>query len=105
MVYFDKSDVEVFTMKLSRLWSVLVLFYPCLEVCTGFKLKPEPGPYPRSSDPTRPDPSGTVQFKARTRPEPEIFIFFPQRIAFFLKKREKDAVFQDCMQWSVNKYM
>ncbi len=26
---------------------------PALEVCTGFKLKPEPGPYPRSSDPTR----------------------------------------------------
>ncbi len=40
-----------------------------LEVCTGSKLKPEPGPYPRSSDPTRPDPSGTVKFRARTRPE------------------------------------
>ncbi len=40
-----------------------------LEICTGSKLKPEPGPYPRSSDPTRPDPSGTVKFKARTRPE------------------------------------
>ncbi len=26
-----------------------------LEVCTGSKLKPEPGPYPRSSDPTRPE--------------------------------------------------
>ncbi len=40
-----------------------------LEVCTGSKLKPEPGPYPRSSDPTRPDPSGAVKFRARTRPE------------------------------------
>ncbi len=29
-----------------------------LEVCTGSKLKPEP-------DPTRPDPSGTVKFRAR----------------------------------------
>ncbi len=26
-----------------------------VEVCTGSKLKPEPGPYPRSSDPTRPE--------------------------------------------------
>ncbi len=43
--------------------------YHCLDVCTGSKLKPEPGPYPRSSDPTRPDPSGTVKFRARTRPE------------------------------------
>ncbi len=40
-----------------------------VEVCTGSKLKPEPGPYPRLSDPTRPDPSGTVKFRARTRPE------------------------------------
>ncbi len=40
-----------------------------IEVCMGSKLKPEPGPYPRSSDPTRPDPSGTVKFRARTRPE------------------------------------
>ncbi len=28
---------------------------PLLEVCMGSKLKPEPGPYPRSSDPTRPE--------------------------------------------------
>ncbi len=47
-----------------------------VEVCTGLKLKPEPGPYPRLSDPTRPDPSGTVKFRARTRPEPEVFFFF-----------------------------
>ncbi len=26
-----------------------------LEVWTGLKLKPEPGPYPRSYDPTRPE--------------------------------------------------
>ncbi len=61
-----------------------------LEFCTGSKLKPEPGPYPRSSDPTRPDPSGTVKFRARTRPE----IPPPQRIT---KKRKKVA-FHDCMQ-------
>ncbi len=40
-----------------------------VEVCTGSKLKPEPGPCPRLSDPTRPDPSGTVKFRARTRPK------------------------------------
>ncbi len=57
-----------------------------LEVCTGSKLKPEPGPYPRSSDPTRPDPSGTVKFRARTRPEipPP-----PQQIT---KKKEKGCI-------------
>ncbi len=71
-----------------------------LEVCTGFKLKPEPGPYPRSSDLTRPDPSGTVKFRAQTRPEPEVFFFSSQGIA-----NKKDAVFHDCMQRSVNKYM
>ncbi len=40
-----------------------------VEVCTGFKLKPEPGPYLRSFDPTRPAPKSTVKFRARTRPE------------------------------------
>ncbi len=45
-----------------------------LEVCTGLKLKPEPGLYPRSSDPTRPDPSGTVKFRARTRTR-NLFLF------------------------------
>ncbi len=64
-----------------------------VEVCTGSKLKPEPGPYPRSSDPTRPDPSSTVKFRARTRPEiPPAPA--PQRIT---KKRKKVA-FHDCMQ-------
>ncbi len=62
-----------------------------VEVCTGSKLKPEPGPYPRLSDPTRPDPSGTVKFRARTRPE----IPPPQRIA---QKKWKKAAFHDCMQ-------
>ncbi len=59
-----------------------------VEVCTGSKLKPEPGPYPRLSDPTRPDPSGTVKFRARTRPEipPP-----PQRIAK-KKKKEKGCI-------------
>ncbi len=66
-----------------------------LEVCTGSKLKPEPGPYPRLSDPTRPDPSGTVEFRARTRPE--IPPPPPQRIANKKKKRKK-AAFHDCMQ-------
>ncbi len=58
-------------------WMVHVL---PVEVCTGFKLKPEPCPYSRSSDPTQPDLNGTVKFRARTRPEPEI-VFPPQRIA------------------------
>ncbi len=48
------------------LWACLHLVPSCvfsgwtsdrekIEVCTGSKLKPEPGPYPRSSDPTRPE--------------------------------------------------
>ncbi len=67
-----------------------IYIYICvsiLEVCTGSKLKPEPGPYPRLSDPTRPDPSGTVKFRARTRPE----IPPPQRIAN-KKKKEKGCI-------------
>ncbi len=38
-----------------------------LEVCTGSKLKPEPGPYPRSSDPTR-----AAQLNLEPEPEPKI---------------------------------
>ncbi len=57
-----------------------------LEVCTGFKLKPEPGPYPRSSDPTRPDPSGTVKFKARTR---NLYFFFTTNSQFKKKKKRE----------------
>ncbi len=57
-----------------------------VEVCTGSKLKPEPGPYPRLSDPTRPDPSGTVKFRARTRPE------IPPPTNSQLKKKEKGCI-------------
>ncbi len=59
-----------------------------LEVCTGSKLKPEPGPYPRLSDPTRPDPSGTVKFRARTRPE----IPPPSPTNSQQKKKEKGCI-------------
>ncbi len=65
-----------------------------LEVCTGSKLKPEPGPYPRLSDPTRPDPSGTVKFRARTRPE----IPPPPTTNSQQKKKRKKPAFHDCMQ-------
>ncbi len=64
-----------------------------LEICTGSKLKPEPGPYPRSSDPTRPDPSGTVKFKARTRPETP-----PPPPQQRITKKRKKVAFHDCMQ-------
>ncbi len=56
-----------------------------LEVCTGSKLKPEPGPYP----------SGTVKFRARTRPEIPPPPSAPQRKK---KKKRKKAAFHDCMQ-------
>ncbi len=36
-----------------------------VEVCTGFKLKPEPGPYQRSSEPTQ-------AAQLHLEPEPEI---------------------------------
>ncbi len=42
-----------------------------LEVCTGSKLKPEPGPYPRSSDPTRPDPTRAAQLNLEPEPDPK----------------------------------
>ncbi len=35
----------------------------------GLKTEARPGPCLRLSDPTQPDPSGTVKFRARTRPE------------------------------------
>ncbi len=60
-----------------------------VEVCTGFKLKPKPGPYPRSSDPTRPDPSGTVKFKARTR---NLYFFSTTNSQFLKKKRERCCI-------------
>ncbi len=37
-----------------------------LEVCTGSKLKPEPGPYPRSSDLTR-----AAQLNLEPEPDPK----------------------------------
>ncbi len=37
-----------------------------LEVCTGSKLKPEPGPYPRSSDPTR-----AARLNLEPKPDPK----------------------------------
>ncbi len=80
-------------------WSVLKkkmlgksLYVTGLEICTGSKLKPEPGPYPRSSDPTRPDPSGTVKFKVRTRPE------IPPPPQQRITKKRKKVAFHDCMQ-------
>ncbi len=87
-------------MAITEYWHIDVFN---VEVCTGSKLKPEPGPYPRSSDPTRPDPSSTVKFRARTRPEIQpppppptapATAPAPQRIT---KKRKKVA-FHDCMQ-------
>ncbi len=65
-----------------------------LEVCTGSKLKPEPGPYPRSSDSTRPNPSGTVKFRARTQPE----IPPPRPTTNSQQKKRKKVAFHDCMQ-------
>ncbi len=64
-----------------------------VEVCTGSKLKREPGPYPRSSDPTRPDHSGTVKFRARTRPE-----IPPPPPTNSQQQKKKKAAFHDCMQ-------
>ncbi len=65
-----------------------------VEVCTGFKLKPEPGPYPRLSDPIR-----AAQLHLESKPQ----IFFPlQRIAN--KKINKKAAFHDSMHRPVSKY-
>ncbi len=64
--------------------------YGQLEVCTGSKLKPEHGPYPRSSDPTRAE----RQLNLEPEPDPKSFPP-PQRIA---NKKLKKAAFHDCMQ-------
>ncbi len=56
-----------------------------VEVCMGSKLKPEPGPYPRSSDPTRPDPSGTVKFREKdciSRLHAKNSVYFKSDISF-----------------------
>ncbi len=42
-----------------------------VEVCTGSKLKPEPGPYPRLSDTTRPDPTRAAQLNLEPEPDPK----------------------------------
>ncbi len=42
-----------------------------IEVCTGSKLKPEPGPFLRSSDPTRPDPTRAAQLNLEPEPDPK----------------------------------
>ncbi len=55
----------------------------------GLKTEARTRPVPEI---VRPDPSGTVKFRARTRPE----IPPPQRIAN--KKKRKKAAFHDCMQ-------
>ncbi len=62
-----------------------------LEDCTGSKLMPEPWPVPEI---VWPDPSVTVKFRARTRPEippPPA----PQRIT---NKKRKKVAFHDCIQ-------
>ncbi len=82
--------VYLFVYSLFLYWCVMSVYCLAileLEVCTGSKLKPEPGPYPRLSDPTRPDPSGTVKFRARTRPE-----IPPPPTNSQLKKKEKGCI-------------
>ncbi len=59
-----------------------------VEVCTGSKLKPEPGPYPRSSDTTR-------AAQLNLEPDPKSPPPAPQRIT---KKIRKKVAFHDCMQ-------
>ncbi len=56
------------------------------------KLKPEPGPYPRSSDPTRP-----AQLNLEPEPDPKTQSPppAPQRIT---KNKRKKVAFHDCMQ-------
>ncbi len=66
-----------------------------IEVCTGFKLKPEPGPNPKSFDTARPDPTRPVTFTARnpTRTRNRSLTTYVLQ----------DTVFQDYMQPTVNK--
>ncbi len=67
---------------------------PSVEVCTGSKLKPEPSPYPRSSDPTRPDrPTRAAQLNLEPEPDPKSP---PPPITN--KKKRKKIAFHDCMQ-------
>ncbi len=55
-----------------------------IEDCTGFKLKPEPGPYPRSSDPTR-----VAQFNLKPEPIRNLYFFFTTNSLFFFKKKRE----------------
>ncbi len=68
-----------------------------LEVCTGSKLKPEPGRYPRSSDPTRPDPTRAAQLNLEPEPDPKSPPP-PPRPTTNNKKERKKVEFHDCMQ-------
>ncbi len=69
-----------------------VCFWPnrnrTLEVCTASKLKPEPGPYPRSSDPTRPDPTRAAQLNLEPEPDPKS----PPPPITNKKKKEKGCI-------------
>ncbi len=61
---------------------------PIVEVCTGSKLKPEPGPYPGFSDPTRPDPTRPAQLNLEPEPDPKS----PPPPITNKKKKEKDCI-------------
>ncbi len=67
-----------------------------LEVCTGSKLKPEPGPYPRLSDPTRPDPTRAARLNLEPEPDPRTPP--PPPPTNSQQKKRKKAAFHDCMQ-------
>ncbi len=56
---------------------------PDLEVCTGFKLKPEPGLYPRSSDPTR---AAQLNLEPEPDPNPKSYFFFTKNSQFKINK-------------------
>ncbi len=68
-----------------------------LEVCTGFKVKTKPGPYPTSSDPTR-----VAQLDLEPEPDTNLKYFFTTTNS--QQKKRKKSVFHDCMQRSVTKY-
>ncbi len=59
-----------------------------VEVCTGSKLKPEPGPYPRSSDPTWPTRAAQLNLE----PEPDPKSPPPPRPTTNKKKKEKGCI-------------
>ncbi len=54
-----------------------------LEVCTGFKVKTKPGPYPRSSDPTR-----VAQLDLEPEPDTNLKYFFPTTNSQQKKKKK-----------------